>query len=136
MSEPISLSTLGPHSPEYTVQVANAMAECVRVLNHATRLGEAIGYPSTVYDVLGALYTATARFPQLLDQLSGWLEHMTEAGSLGEDQHGDVIGVVAAAEEALARTSGLFGSITSALQAAQQAISGLHLASQDEEQPQ
>jgi len=87
VSETVTLSTLGPHSPEYTVTVADALAECVRVLNHATRSDDAIGYPGAVYQVLGALYTATGRLPQLLSQLSGWLERETEAGRLAEHQH-------------------------------------------------
>ena len=39
MSETITLSTLGPHSPDYTREVAWAMAECVLVLNYAAGSG-------------------------------------------------------------------------------------------------
>lgn len=126
-SETITLSTLGPHSPDYTRQVAWGMAECVRVLNYATgsSADEGIAYPATAYDVLGALYTATGRFPQLLSQLSGWLERAAEAGVLAEDRHGDVIAAVATAQEALARAGGQIAAVTSSLQGAQQAIAGL-----------
>jgi hypothetical protein len=127
VSETVTLSTLGPHSPEYTVTVANALAECVRVLNHATRSDDAIGYPGAVYQVLGAVYTATGRLPQLLSQLSGWLERATEAGRLAEHQHGDVIAAVATAQDALARATAQFAPVTSALEAAQQAIAFVSL---------
>lgn len=134
MSETITLSTLGPHSPEYTAEVANAMAECVRVLNYATgsSADAGIAYPATVYQVLGAMYTSTGRLPQLLSQLSGWLERAAEAGRLAEDRHGDVIAAVATAQEALVFANGKLASVTSALEAAQAAVSGLSLAERGE----
>jgi hypothetical protein len=129
VSETITLSTLGPHSPDYTREIAWGLAECMRVLNYATGSGAdaGIAYPATAYDVLGALYTATGRLPQLLSQLSGWLEQAAEAGRLAEDRHGDVIAAVATAQEALAHAGGQISAVTSALQAAQNAIAGLYM---------
>ncbi len=134
MSETITLSTLGPHSPEYTREVAWGLAECVRVLNYATGSAEdaGIAYPATAYEVLGALYTATGRLPQLLSQLSGWLERAAEAGRLAEERHGDVVAAVATAQEALECAAGHVGAVTSALQAAQNAIAGLSMPDDDE----
>jgi len=134
MSETITLSTLGPHSPDYTRKIAWSLAECVRVLNYATASGAdtGIAYPATAYEVLGALYTATGRLPQLLSQLSGRLERATEAGRLAEDRHGDVIAAVATAQEALECAGGHIGAVTSALQAAQNAIAGLSMPDDDE----
>ncbi len=132
MSETVTPRTLGPHSPEYTVTVAHALAESVRVLNHATRSADAIDYPATVYQVLGALYTATGRLPQLLGQLSRWLEREAEAGRLAESRHGDVIAAVATGEDALARASRQILAVTAGLEAAQQAIAFVYRRDDDE----
>jgi hypothetical protein len=130
MSETITLSTLGPHSPAYTREVASAMAECVRVLNYASGSGAqtAIVYPAAVYDVLGSLYTATARMPQLLSQLIIWLERAAEAGRLADDRHRDPGAAVSGAQAAAARAEVALGSLTAALEAAQQEIAFLSAA--------
>jgi hypothetical protein len=135
VSETITLSTLGPHSPAYTRQVASAMAECVRVLNYASGSGAqmAIVYPATVYDVLGALYTATARMPQLLSQLIGWLEAVTEAGGVADDRHRDPAAAVSGMRDAAARAQAALDSLTAALDAAQQEIAFLRAADGREE---
>jgi hypothetical protein len=127
VSETVTLSTLGPYSPEYTVSVAGALAECVRVLNYATGSGEGIGSPAGVFQVLGALGTAAARLPQLLGQLSGWLGRQAEAGWLAEGACGDVIAAVATAEDALARATAQARALSCALQDAQQAIAFVYL---------
>lgn len=87
MTETITLSTLGPHTPEYTSEVGQALAECVRVLNYATRspADEAFRYPADVYELLGSLYTATERMPQLFRQLGEWLARQDQGGRLGVD---------------------------------------------------
>jgi len=63
----------------------------------------------------------------LLSQFSGWLERETEAGRLAEHQHGDVIAAVATAQDALARATAQLAPVTSALEAAQQAIAFVSL---------
>lgn len=135
MSETITLSTLGPHSPDYTREVAWAMAECVRVLNYAAGSGAemAIVYPATVYEVLGALSTATARMPQLLSQLNTWLERAVETSSLADDRHRDPAAAVAASREAAARAKVALGSVTTALETAQQEIAFLRAADGQED---
>lgn len=127
MSETITLNTLGPHSPEYTREVAWATAECIRVLNYATGSGAGTGiaYPATVYEVLGALYTATARMPQLLRQLVAWLDRASGAGGLADDRRRDPAIAVEGAREAIARALAGLGSVTAALEAAQQEIASL-----------
>lgn len=86
MPDPIELHTAGPHSPDYTRQVAAALAEAVRVLNYATR-DDAPGLeqPSDVYDLLGNLRAAFEGVPQLLDQVTGWLQHASQADRLRAD---------------------------------------------------
>jgi hypothetical protein len=130
MSRTITLSTLGPHSPDYTREVAWAMAECVRVLNYAAGSGAetAIAYPATVYEVLGALSTATARMPQLLSQLTTWLERAVEAGTLADDRHRGPAAAVARSREAAARAKVALGSVMTALETAQQEIAFLRAA--------
>jgi len=139
MGETITLSTTGPHSPEYTRQVAYGLAECVRVLNYATGSGAdaGISYPAVAYDVLGFLYTATARMPQLLEQFGLWLQQSADAGVLAEAdpaRHGEVVVSVAAARQSLAEAAAcLGGAATAALQDAQNAISGLYIPGPAEE---
>lgn len=71
----IVLDTDAPRDHEYTREVAEAAAEAVRVLNHATLSAGsgALRYPSDVDAVLRSLSSMAARLPQLLGQLSRWL---------------------------------------------------------------
>jgi hypothetical protein len=85
MTERIELRTDGPHSPEYTRQVASALAECVRVLNHATlshEVGSALKYPSHVDYVLVELASMALRLPQLCEQIATWLAGQHAAGRI------------------------------------------------------
>lgn len=70
-----------PHS-EYTLEVAEALAEAVRVLNHHTMHHEALRYPSDADRVLRELSSAASRLPQLLDQIGAWLTAEHEAGCI------------------------------------------------------
>jgi hypothetical protein len=94
----ITLSPGGPHSPAYTRQVANAAAEAIRVLNHATfqASGGALAHPADVDAVIQALATMHARLPQLYGQLTGWLREQATAGRL-QTSHGPYRGDPAAA---------------------------------------
>ena len=80
----ITIDPAGPHSPEYTAALANAIADAVRTLNHATlnHPGEALAFPADADAVISALATAMQRVPQLLDQLSGWLTEEYRAGRM------------------------------------------------------
>ena len=126
MAEPIALNTAGPHSPEYTAQVANALAEAVRVLNYAT-LGDAPGleYPGDVYTLLGSLYTATGRLSQLLTQAAAFVKSQEPrlADANGDNVHVQVL----LADSYLTGSASLAGHVTVLLQQAQNAISGLYL---------
>ena len=98
MSETITLSPGGPHSPAYTRQLANAAAEAIRVLNHATfqTSSGALAYPADVDAVIEALATMHARLPQLYGQLTEWLRGQLAAGRL-QIGHGPFRGDPAAA---------------------------------------
>jgi hypothetical protein len=128
MDKPAELRTDGPHSPEYTREVAGAVAEGIRVLNYATggRDWPGLDYPGDAYDLLGWLYTATQRLPQLFTQLAGFLVAQG-ASSLADDQGRDPQACTAAAASDLERASTAASALTKLLQDAQLAISGLYV---------
>ncbi len=81
------------------MSAADAAAEAVRALNHAT-LPAACGLtgPADVYDVLGALAALAGRLPQALTQLQGFLDIECEAGRVAVvdgDFAGDPVAAVA-----------------------------------------
>src|SRR5258707_15858738 len=107
MPEPVELRTDGPHSAEYTMQVAYALAEAARVLNYATMPGAGgLDYPGDAYSLLGALYTATERLPQLFGQLTAFLAGQRDAGKLADDHARNVAAQVARAAFRLAKAHG------------------------------
>ncbi len=130
MNEAITLSTLGPHSPEYTARVGNALAECVRVLNYATRppASEALEYPGDVYQLLGSLYTATERMPQLFRQLDEWLGRQEQAGRVGVDggSRDAAVRQVELGQIWLRSAAAAALDLTRTLQSAQNSIAHLH----------
>lgn len=123
------LSPAGPHSPEYTGQVADMLAECVRVLNYATA-GDAPGltYPADAYALLGTLAAGTGRLPQLFGQVRAFLAEQAAGGGLADDSGRDVMMLAAAASAGLIAASAHAESITRDLLAAQQSLSGLSAA--------
>jgi len=128
VSKPVELRTDGPHSAEYTMQVAYALAEAARVLNYATMPGASgLDYPGDAYSLLGALYTAAERLPQLFAQLTAFLESQRDAGNLADDQGRDVIAQLALAAFRLAKAHQAAATLTDELRAAQNAISGLYV---------
>ncbi len=105
-AEPIILSTGGPHSSEYTRQVAEAAAEAIRVLNHATlnHAAQALRYPADADAVVESLATAAMRLPQLLEQLGYRLAEWGVAGRLKVTYgpwQGDCAGAVADIQQEL-----------------------------------
>lgn len=124
----ISLNTDGPHSPEYTREVADALAEAVRVLNYSTRSGEAgLESPADAYSLLGALYTATGRLPQLVTQIVAFLAAQGGSGALADAHDRSVATQIAEASYHLGHADGTATKLTAALQQAQQSISGLYV---------
>lgn len=78
----LDLSTGTPSSPERTLQLAEAMAEIVRTLNHQTRHHEALRYPSDADRLLREIETAAMRLPQLLDQIGSWVVTEVDAARI------------------------------------------------------
>lgn len=71
-----------------TVTLARAAAEAIRGLNWATRHDAGLDQPSAAYDVTGALMLAASRLPQLIAQITSYLDQALAAGQFGHD-HGD-----------------------------------------------
>ena len=101
------LRTDGPHSPDYTREVGNVLAEAVRTLNYAT-LGDCPGleYPDEADRLLRDVTTALDRLPQLLEQVRGWLGDRALAGVVGHDQGKDVARSVSITGGALISAAG------------------------------
>lgn len=90
---------------------ADAAAEAVRALNHATLPGAAgLAEPADVYTVLGALTTLAARLPQALAQLQRYLDAECDAGRLrvvdGEHEGDPVAAITACAAWTADATAG------------------------------
>ena len=104
---------------------AEAGAEAVRALNHATRsCADGLVGPADVYDVLGSLATLAARLPQALAQLQAFLDSETDAGRV-RVVDGEHVGDPAAA----AATCGHWtDTATAAAQALQHALEQAHAA--------
>lgn len=119
----VTLSPDGPHSPDYTREVAEAFAESVRVLNHATREAGP-EYPGDVYDLLGSLKVGVQRLPQLFDQLAQFLFAELEAGRI-RAASGDAGTSVRSAEIALDEAAGAAKAVLQRLEQAQSAVTWL-----------
>ena len=82
MAVVITLNTDGPREPGYVLEVAEGLAESVRVLAHLTRDHEALQYPSEADRLLRELASAAARIPQLLAQAARWHAAEDAAGRI------------------------------------------------------
>jgi len=118
----------------YVLEVAEALAEAVRVLNHQTLHG-ALESPEDAGVVLSALATMAHRLPQLLDQVGHWLDAEAQAGHL-EVTSGKFAGRPGAVANAvrilLDAAAGRFREAETALEAAHQVTAALAPAGNDE----
>jgi len=123
----ITLRTDPPYSPEYTREVGRALAEAVRVLNHATHPANVggLGRPSDTYNLLGSLYTATQRLPQLFEQIAEYLRLQTESGRIGDTMGRDPVNQALITGLHLTDAASSAQALTERLQAAQHAMAGL-----------
>lgn len=79
------LNVDGPHTPGRTRQLAALATDAVRVMNHATRPGEAgLAAPADVYDLVGSVHLLAVRLPQLLGQCAVFLRDEAAAGRVGD----------------------------------------------------
>ena len=78
----ITLNADGPREPGYVLEVAEGVAEGVRVLCHLTRDHEALQYPSEADRLLRDISCAVSRLDQLLAQAGGWLDAERREGRI------------------------------------------------------
>jgi len=81
----------GPHVAVTTIEAGRALAELVRFLNHATGPGHrrsAMPYANVANSLIGFLHSAVASMPQLLGQLSEFLEEQATDPTLYDDRRG------------------------------------------------
>jgi hypothetical protein len=105
-----------------TLRLARTAAEAIRGLNWLTRCDAGLDQPSVAYDVTGALMLAASRLPQLITQITSYLDRALAAGRLGHDFSEDPATAVEATAIFLsdARTSA--AALASDLDAAQQQL--------------
>jgi hypothetical protein len=70
----------GAVRPGRTVRAAYLIDELFRYLNYATSNAEALPYPASLYDLIGALKTAADKTPQALQQSSQAFMAALDAG--------------------------------------------------------
>lgn len=105
------------HSSTYTLEVAGAVADAVRVLNYATLSHNAeagVPYPSTAYDVVSRLHAAVAGMDQLTRQLADRVAEIAATREITVS-HGIFTGDPAAA----------VGAVLESLDTVRQAAAGL-----------
>ncbi|MEE4493770.1 hypothetical protein [Streptomyces sp. BE230] len=83
-------------------ELADKAAEAVRDLNHATQAAKGnLTYPGDAYEVVASLKALTQRLPQSFEQLSHFVEVLTESGAVTAD-YGEPDEHLAEARSALA----------------------------------
>ena len=111
---------------EDTVALARTAAEAIRGLNHATRHQPGLGQPAVAYDIVGALSLAASRLPQLIGQISGYLDQALAAGQLGHDLGQDPSHAIDAAAIFLGDARGSAAALACDLDAAQQQLAPIN----------
>lgn len=109
---------------------AHDAAESIRALNHVSFAMDAIDQPSTVYTVLGELYTLVSRLDQTIGQLTRPLQRQMDTGRLQVDDGAPFAGepalAVATAVRQLQEAQRATHTAYEALTGAQASISGLY----------
>ena len=116
-------------SPTQARAIAESANEAIRALNRGTHPADgfaSLQYPNDVYVVLGSLTQLTERLPQLLVQLSAFLQLQLQQDVLDvDDGHfgGDPLGAVGTASQQLEhRAVQAARRLATALDAGRQAI--------------
>jgi hypothetical protein len=102
--------------------LAHAAAETIRDLNHLTRYQDSLAQPGDAYELIGALFLTASRLPQLITQISGWLDHALAGGRLGHDLSEDPALAVDGAVIFLGDARVSAGALAGDLDAAQQQL--------------
>ncbi len=123
----VDLNPDGPHSPDHTAELGNLFDDCSRAIVYATMQDKhGLEYPSEIYRLLGDLYTALSRFPQMCQQLATALHEQAATHTLYDARKGlDPAVQVDMARLDLDVASGAAGVLTDALRQVQADISGV-----------
>ena len=113
-----------PH-PQPAVDLAATTAEAVRQLNHLTIVPRALAEPAELDRIVAELATMACRLPQLLRQLSNWLDAEQRAGRLRSDNSTDPARIVARAAAQLAAAGHAAHDLSRTLDAARQHLAHL-----------
>ena len=82
MTTDISITTGAAADPATVTEYGDALPELVRALNHITRHHEAMEFPADADRLLRNLALAATRLPQLLEQVTAWLDTEQAAGGI------------------------------------------------------
>lgn len=121
--EPVDLNPDGPHGPERTAEAGQLLDDVSRFITYAT-MPEKGGLkdPADVYRLLADFYAATARGPQVCEQIQRFLLAQAATGRLYEARGRDIAGQVEQAAVDLDAAARSFDALTRAMQAAQSDI--------------
>ncbi|WP_026415429.1 hypothetical protein [Actinomadura oligospora] len=121
----------GGHHPQQTIAIADGIAEATRLLAYATMPDKSgLRHPGDVYSVLGALTDAIARLPQVLTQMTEFIDDGVTEGRVQENPNygshgGDAQAAYAEMCEAVRVVSRSLITARSGLHIAHSALSGL-----------
>jgi len=107
-------------------EIADRAAESIRAINHLTP--GALGYPGDLYEVIAGLTVMAQRLPQLLSQLSAWLEAEHAAGRIAHDTRQAPEQYVQDVNGSLVLAAVSARTVAKALSTAHNACSGLKVA--------
>jgi hypothetical protein len=129
----------GPHSPERTRAVGEAISEAFRILNYATMPEKhGLAYPGDVYSVLGALSAAMSKLPQALDQMTWFIRKQVSGGKAVENarygkHNGDTEAAYATMLHALRAATSSAGDLERWLGEGRTALNGMESTADDSE---
>jgi len=119
--------------------LAHAAAEAIRDLNHATRHHDSLAQPGDAYELIGTLFLTASRLPQLITQISAYLNRALAGGRLGHDLGEDPALAVDGAVIFLGDARLSAGALADDLDAAQQQLALINgqpsLRSKDNQRP-
>lgn len=133
MTAGMDLNPDGPHSPERTAEAGELLDEVSRFIAYATMPEKhGLEYPSDVYKILGELYSATGRLPQVCEQLGRFLEAQEATGRLYEARGREISVQRRMAASHLDDAGQHSAALTRALQRVQADIAGLGVKEDDD----
>ena len=129
----VALNIDAEPDPQYVLELAEAFAESVRVLNHQTRDHAAFGGPADVHGTITDISLGVSRLPQMLEQAARWLAAEHEAGRVGTDDGADPATAVMAARIRFDQARAVADDFTHALNSATSVTSHLKTANTGED---